>query len=527
MRFALVMMLAAATGYLSLSQEILWVNVLSSADQGRPVAFAHVLGVFLIGIALGALLGRRVQEALRMHVLTYIASMLAISALGFFWAFPVGGYALTLSKGWGLLVLHLAVLCVAFMTGGIFPALCHYGVRSGTSVGLSVSWIYLANILGATVGPLATGFVLLDLEPVENVVMILSFVSLMLAEVIWLAAPISPKAKLGFLGSAVCAMAVLLPLHGWAYRDFLEKVHFNTEYSSFAPQTYLYLEQSRSGVVGVWPPDLLYGDGVYDGRFSLDPALNSNLITRAYFLPALHPHPRRVFMVGLGSGSWARVLADYPEVEALTVVEINPAYLEVIARFPDIATVLEDPKVKIVIDDGRRWLNRHPDARFDAIVMNVTFHWRGQATHVLSDDFLRLCKARLNPGGLVYYNATWSEDAFYTAAHVFHYLARYVNFVAASDRPFDMSEEDKRRNLMKFYRDGRPVFDGDASAVREALVAVETPNLADGLRSAPGLWRITDDNMATEFKICASGRWWRSLPERLYRPEKRWARALF
>ena len=45
----------------------------------------------------------------------------------------------------------------AFLLGSIFPVLCHFGIRSDTAVGLSLSGIYMANILGSTAGPLITG----------------------------------------------------------------------------------------------------------------------------------------------------------------------------------------------------------------------------------------------------------------------------------------------------------------------------------------------------------------------------------
>ena len=37
-------------------------------------------------------------------------------------------------------------------------------------------------------------------------------------------------------------------------------------------------------------------------------------------------------MIGLSSGSWAQVIANDPDVASLTVVEINPGYLSLIAQ---------------------------------------------------------------------------------------------------------------------------------------------------------------------------------------------------
>jgi hypothetical protein len=61
-------------------------------------------------------------------------------------------------------------------------------------------------------------------------------------------------------------------------------------------------------------------------------------------------------MIGFSSGSWAQVITNNPDVASLTVVEINPGYLGLIANEPEVTSPLGNPKVTIVTDDGRRWL---------------------------------------------------------------------------------------------------------------------------------------------------------------------------
>ena len=75
------------------------------------------------------------------------------------------------------------------------------------------------------------------------------------------------------------------------------------------------------------------GGGVYEGVINVDLVRDPNLVVRAYALAALHPHPRRVLMIGLSSGSWAQAIAHLPGLERLVVAEINPGYL---GSFPDI-----------------------------------------------------------------------------------------------------------------------------------------------------------------------------------------------
>ncbi len=53
------------------------------------------------------------------------------------------------------------LVAVVLNLGGMFPVLCHYGSPE-QNVGLAVSRLYLANILGCVAGPLLTGFVLME-----------------------------------------------------------------------------------------------------------------------------------------------------------------------------------------------------------------------------------------------------------------------------------------------------------------------------------------------------------------------------
>src|SRR5262249_55204277 len=134
--------------------------------------------------------------------------------------------------------------------------------------------------------------------------------------------------------------------------------------------------ENRNGVISVTKEDAVFGGGVYDGFFLIDPSHDANLILRALVLSAVHPAPKRILMIGLSSGSWGQVLANHPQVESLDVVEINPGYLQLIPHSPVVQSLLHNPKVHIYVDDGRRWLVAHPANRYDAIICNSTYFWR-------------------------------------------------------------------------------------------------------------------------------------------------------
>lgn len=502
-RFLMILGLSAAVGYLALSQEILWFRILLYATGGAPDVFAHVLGFLLLGIAFGARDTTKVYDKGRGSALTHVAIVLSVAALVYYLSIPIVGQISTVSGGLGMGALFTAVLVVAFLTGGIFPALCHYGIESEAAVGLSLSWVYFANIVGSTAGPLLTGFVLMNSFTLQQMVLGVSAVTLALAALVWLVAPVSARVRALAVGGLVVGLAAMLGVHDTVYAHLLEKLHYKAEYAEKPP--YKYVVQNRNGIVAVepGPSDIVYGGGIYDGTFNLDPVADYNGITRGYMLAALHSSPREVLEIGLSTGSWARVLACHQGVERLTVVEINPAYEVVIRQYPDAAGLLTDPKVTIHIDDGRRWLNRNPDRKFDFIEMNTTFHWRDMSTNLLSEEFVRLCRDHLKEGGVFFYNATASDDVAYTAAQVFKHVTHVGSFVAASDRPLVMSPEDRRRNLLQFQLPkGKAIF-SDEPALREAmekLVASPTPDEGDELRARKDLWKITDDNMAVEFK---------------------------
>ncbi len=218
--------------------------------------------------------------------------------------------------------------------------------------------------------------------------------------------------------------------------------------------------------------------------------------------------------MGLSSGSWAQVVANNPEVERVTIVEINPGYLSLIRQYPAVASLLRNPKVEIFIDDGRRWLVRNPQRRFDFILMNTSYHWRAHASNLLSVEFLRLVRSHLNPGGIDYYNTTWSGEAQLTGATVFPHSLRLANFLAVSDQPFSLDRQLWLTSLRRYHIDGKPIFDlGSKSDLARIAEIVSLPDISHeqtrGISTEPGsdirerlagTRVITDDNMGTEWK---------------------------
>src|SRR3990172_500963 len=73
--------------------------------------------------------------------------------------------------------------------------------------------------------------------------------------------------------------------------------------------------------------------------------------------PALHVHPspRQVLIIGGGDGGSLREVLKHPEVQAVTLVEIDGGVIEVSKRFfPGLSQGFADLRVKVRLDDGAK-----------------------------------------------------------------------------------------------------------------------------------------------------------------------------
>jgi len=148
------------------------------------------------------------------------------------------------------------------------------------------------------------------------------------------------------------------------------------------------------------------------------------------------------------------------------------------------------------------------------IVMDTTYHWRAHATNLLSVEFLDLARSRLKPGGILFYNTTFSAKAQRTGAARFPYAFRLGGLLAVSDSPIRIDKERWRNTLLSYRLDGKPIFDPALAEDRDILAGIlQIADTLPGnsyksegmetreniLRRTQGQTVITDDNMGTEW----------------------------
>ena len=502
---------AAVAGFISLGYEIVWYHLFSFTTAGLAKSFSFLLGAYLAGIGIGSIFANWFCGSVRNSktlVQGLVACVFGANLVGFLVAPILFQLVVNFSYLWTLIPIGIAAGCL----GAVFPLLCHISVQPDSRAGAKMSFVYLSNILGSALGSYITGFVLMDVLPVQQVCVVLALLGIILGIGLILQAQLQRRwlAWAG-IGALAAALFVVFSAPG-LFHGMYEKMLMKQKYMPGAQ--FASVVENRSGVIAVTQLGTVFGGGIYDGKFNISLVHDTNGIQRAFALSYFCPDPKEVLMIGLSSGSWAQVIANHPAVEHLTIVEINPGYLPLIQHRAEVASLLHNPKVRIEIDDGRRWLIRNPQSKFDAIVMNTSHHWRSNGSNLLSTDFLRIIHSHLKPGGVHFYNTTDSDEALATGLKVFPYGMRVGNFLAVSDSPLQLDTRRWSHILTQYTIDGQPVFDLQQEQHRRRFVEVlEMVNTMDrqvsdffSLESAPHIRSrtqqariITDDNMGTEW----------------------------
>jgi len=511
-KLPMAMFLAGLSGLLALGFEIAWFRVFSMAAADRAPAFALLLSIFLAGIAAGSYLSEKLTESASPNTVAQVIGMLLLLAGGISAYLPalVGAARV---HGWSFLAPAPAFFLTAAMFGSVLPLLCQISVLAGEKAGSGVSLVYVSNIIGSVLGSLGIGFVLLQHFGLRQISLQLGIATVLTGGMVLIIA----RQKSGFppvwATLLFVAALVAVPLASPRFDSLYEKLTFGNRPETRT--TFARVVENRNGVISVTQEAAVFGGGVYDGYFRIDPSHDSNLIIRALVLSAIHVAPKHILMIGLSSGSWGQVVANHPQVESLDVVEINPGYLQLIPQYPVVRSLLQNPKVHIYIDDGRRWLIAHPDARYDAIICNNTYFWRDHSSGLISVEFFELAHRHLNAGGIYYFNTTESAEAIATALHAFPYGLRVINFLAVSDSPVRVDTLRWVDTLRRYRIDNRSLFDPADAVAQQTLVeymrfanSINLPAAQVGLEGSDSLRKkygrerlVTDNNMGREWEL--------------------------
>lgn len=468
----LLLIIVALSGALNLSYEMLWVRAYSFSISARAIGFPVVLGTYLIGLAFGAAIVpyfAKKHESADKRSLVVLALFIGLGNLFSYLVVPAIGLITSVTQtqlGLPLIPIFLAALFL----GTHFPLLTHYGIPADERAGLSIGVYYLSNIIGSVLGTFITGWFLMDLIGIADISAILILGGGILSLVpfyfgresnrhFWIVAATS----LVIFGGAVLVQD---PLFDRLY----DKLTFWKDYEN--KSRVVKVVENRSGVLLRLEDGTIVGGGAYDGALNVDLVHDTNMTIRPYSVSAFVDKPKTMLVVGVGSASWLRIMVNHPDVERVVVVEINPGYAELL-QGTEGADVLNNPKIDYYDDDVRRWLNHHPDEKFDAIICNASFNWRSMSTSLSSVEFFKMIDKHLNEKGIFLLNTTQSARTFRTAYEVFGEVNRVSNSFFATRDKFDFSVPRLRQNLLRYRIKTKPVFRTENAEDMQYLTFVE------------------------------------------------------
>ncbi|XXY46395.1 fused MFS/spermidine synthase [Sorangium sp. So ce269] len=411
--------LAGLSGFVALSLEIVWTHVLAAVTRDTTFAFTCTLAAFLTGIALGgwagARLGARAPAApglVACQAGVAVSALLSFVVMRWLGATPLltspASFDAALAQQFALA--SLPMLAPTCLLGASLPLCLTLAgrARAGgarSSAGRAVGMVLSANTLGAVLGCIASGLWLIPSFGFGKSTVLLSAVALggaLLALRLHAAGEGPGARRPGWRLARIAQIAygaLLIEL-------FLVLPAASTEWffpARSAEGRVVFHAEDASGIV-----DVLEKEGVRtlvtDRRHrwgSTHPAMVQSMLRQGALPLLLHPRPARVVEIGLATGIHALPQLRDGRVEELTVVEISPAIVGAAGAFAGHnGDLLRDPRVDVVLDDGRSFLQR-TRRRFDVIVLGLFVPYRPGASALYSQELLAACRERLERGGLV------------------------------------------------------------------------------------------------------------------------------
>ncbi len=442
-------LLVFISGFLIVALQIVWYRLIGVLLQSNGYSFSLVLTVFLLGDAAGLLVGARVIDRIAdprrfFFLMQGIATALALAGAWFVYL-GIGAGILpnsfvdhdimgpnTANPALIVLLLAIVVLPASFIMGFSFPVVQKAVQRDLDRLGSRVGFVQLANIVGNSMGSLVAGLLLLDLAGTAGTLKLLVAIGLAFA-VLQFAGP--RATRWAYLPAAVLVAGLLFFPGG---ETFWRRLHgLTTEKAIVA--------EDKTGL------SLLKMAGKDDGRLYIQGHSQSRLpfdTVHAYLGaigPLTHDAPRRVLVIGSGTGGTPYAAGLNPATEKVKVIEIVAPVIETLKTYnagggkSGVDALLSSKRFDVTVADGRHSLALDP-VRYDVIEADAILPKTALSGLLNSREFFEQVRAKLAPGG-IYVQWAPTERSVATFRSVFPYVTLVHPALLGSDRPIPYSRE--------------------------------------------------------------------------------------
>lgn len=377
-----LLVLLFMTGLATMGMEVIWIRLFTPYIGPIVYSFAFILVSYLLATFVGSKMYRNSSRSRAPD------SQLAWIMLGLLGLLPLltSDPRLPLNH---VLRVPLGIAPFAGVIGFLTPMLVdRWSAGDPDRAGRA----YAVNVLGCILGPLLSGFVLLPLvgEHVSMLVFVLPWFAM--------AGP-RPEGRELRMGLRISAYVIV----GAALVVFF----LSRDYETRFPQR----EVLRDSTATVIATGTGMGKQLITNGFGMT-RLNPITKMMAHLtLASLDQPPRNALIICFGMGTTHRSVISWG-VPA-TSVELVPSVPRLFSYFHDDgAKVLASPLSHLVIDDGRRYLERSPQM-YDAIIIDPPPPVQAVGSSLLySEEFYAVAKERLQPGGILQqWLPGWADNA--------------------------------------------------------------------------------------------------------------------
>ncbi|HEX4273724.1 MAG TPA: fused MFS/spermidine synthase [Bryobacteraceae bacterium] len=396
----------ALSGLCALGAEVIWTRTLSLMLGPTVYTFSIILGVFLTGLGLGssggAAIARDNAKPRMMLALCQGLQVLAIAFAAFvladFLPYWRGNVDLPVNPWHGFLNdlarCAIPILPAAILWGASFP-LALASVASGKrDPGRLVGEVYGANTIGAIFGSIGFSLLMIPRLGTQHSEQVLVALSMLAALMV-----LKPSVKVAGAVLATVLVTWSVPAVPWQLIAFGRRLATTT--GTWVPQ---YVGEGMNSSIAYTKYDNVTTYFHVAGKTEASAEPQDMRLQRLLgHLPALlHSKPRSVLVVGCGAGVTAGSFVVHPEVEHITICEIEPLIPPASAKYfaHENHNVMHDPRTRIVYDDARHYILTSTE-KFDIITSDPIHPWVKGIAPLYSTEYFELVKKHLNPGGFV------------------------------------------------------------------------------------------------------------------------------
>lgn len=401
------------SGLISIGYELIWMRSIVVPLGGFTYVFSAVLTVYLVGNVIGAWIGSRLSRRLNNPAVAFGLSLTCLGALGIFYIpwfrtwfsfLREASFLASLAGSLGMESIRKASLPLfnsvflfllpAIVMGIGFPLALQGWCKFRHKVGQTTGTVYGVNTIGAVLGGVLTGFVLIPLMGVQLSIMVLGLAGIwlggMMVQVFYSRRGLA--LRIGSMATVVVLTVVAVIVPAEMFRWSLDETYAGEILS---------VKEGLTTTVAVTRK--------YDGSLLMaidhiemagDDIHRSAQKTLGHLAVLLHSDPKDVLTFGLGTGETTACLAQH-DLRRIDCVEIAPEVTEVAVKFFSHINLGDrlDQKVNMIYMDGKNYLNL-TDRKYDIILNDSNVHSTSGSAPLFTKEHFQSALRHLNPGGL-------------------------------------------------------------------------------------------------------------------------------